>query len=198
MKPTTVIFFGKSGSGKGTQADLLIKYLKEHDASNKVIYVETGDGLRKFVNDSTSFTAHLTKDVMSQGKLMPASIPIWVWANMLIEKIETGKEHMVFDGVARRMDEAPILDQALQFYERGTVHVILLDVPHEEVTTRLLKRGRHDDLHEKITERLNWFETDVMPSINYFKKSKHSTFLEINGHQTIQEVHEDILKELGI
>lgn len=198
MKQTTCIFFGKSGSGKGTQADLLIKYLNAHDPENKVVYVETGDRLRNFTKESTSHTALMTKEVMSKGGLMPASIPIWAWSSILIDGVKTGKEHMVFDGVARRADEAPILDQALQFYGREKVAVVLLDVPHEEVTTRLLKRGRHDDKHEKIVERLKWFDTDVMPSVNYFKKSKHCTYLHVNGHQTIEQVHKDILKALGI
>jgi adenylate kinase family enzyme len=198
MKQTTCIFFGKSGSGKGTQADLLIKYLKKHDAHNDVVYVETGAGLRKFIEKSPSHTAVMTKEILSRGGLMPASIPIWTWSTMLIDEVKTGKEHMVFDGVARRADEAPILDQALQFYGRKDFAVVLLDVPHEEVTARLIKRGRHDDKHEKITERLKWFETDVMPSIHYFKKGAHCKYLHVNGHQTIEKVHEDILKALGI
>lgn len=198
MKQTTCIFFGKSGSGKGTQADLLIQYLSKHDPENKVVYVETGDKLRSFTKESTSHTALMTKEVMSNGLLMPASIPIWAWSSILIDGVKTGKEHMVFDGVARRADEAPILDQALQFYGRKNFAVILLDVPHEEVTTRLIKRGRHDDKHEKIVERLKWFDTDVMPSVNYFKKSGNCTYLHINGHQTIEDVHKDILKALGI
>lgn len=197
-KHITCIFFGKSGSGKGTQADLLMKYLKDKDPNNDIVYVETGDKLRSFIKESTSHTAHMTKDVMSKGGLMPASIPIWAWSSVLIDKVKTGNEHMVFDGVARRVDEAPILDQALQFYGRKNVAVILLDVPHEEVTERLLKRGRHDDKHEKIAERLKWFDTDVMPSVNYFKKTAHCTYLHVNGHQSIENVHKDILKALGI
>jgi adenylate kinase family enzyme len=174
MKSITCIFFGKSGSGKGTQADLLIKYLISQDKHNDTLYVETGAGLRALVKDGDAYTAKLTNDVISQGGLMPASLPIWVWTNGLMKGIKTGKEHAIFDGVARRVEEAPILDQALQFYGRGKVYVVFLDVPHEEVTARLLKRGRHDDHHEKIHQRLKWFETDVMPSVHYFKKSPNT------------------------
>lgn len=198
MKPITCIFFGKSGSGKGTQAKLLMSYIAKHDPRNKVVYVETGEGMRNVMSANDSYVAHRIKETMAKGGLMPASIAIWLWQGEIEKNIETGNEHLIFDGVARRVDEAPILDHALQFVNRGTVHVILLDVPHEEVTARLLKRGRADDHHEKITERLKWFETDVMPSINYFKKSKHCTFLEIDGHKTIEEVHVSILKELGV
>jgi adenylate kinase family enzyme len=198
MKQITCIFFGKSGSGKGTQAELLIQYLKKHDSKNATVYIETGDGLRKLVKKGGSYTADLTHEVLSKGTLMPASLPIWVWSSILMGEIKTGKEHLVFDGVARRIEEAPILDQALQFYKMGKPHIILLDVPEHEATDRLIKRGRHDDLHEKIKERLKWFDTDVMPSIHYFKKSPTCAFLHINGHQSIEKVHEDVLKELGI
>ncbi|MBI5134324.1 MAG: nucleoside monophosphate kinase [Candidatus Taylorbacteria bacterium] len=197
MKPITAVFFGRSGSGKGTQAELLIKKLKELDPANRVVYVETGAELRKMKANGTH-TAKLTAEIMDKGGLMPASIPIWAWSNLLMSEVATGKEHMVFDGVARRADEAPILDQALQFYAREKPSIVFLDVPVPEVTDRLLKRGRHDDKHEKIAERLRWFETDVMPSVHYFKKSPTCRFLEIDGHQTVEKVHADILKALGL
>jgi adenylate kinase len=197
MKQITCVFFGRSGSGKGTQADLLIKKLKEIDEKSGVIYVETGAELRKMKNNG-SYTANLTKEVMDHGKLMPASIPIWAWSNLLMSEVKTGEEHMVFDGVARRADEAPILSQALEFYGRENPTIIELDVPNDEVTQRLLKRGRHDDTHEKITERLKWFETDVRPSVNFFRSCESCRYIKINGHQSIEDVHKDILKALGI
>ena len=198
MKPITVVFFGRSGSGKGTQAALLIEKLKELDGGSGVVYVETGERFRQFAKESPSLTAQMTRDVMARGGLMPASLPIWAWSSVLIDGVKTGKEHLVFDGVARRVDEAPILDQALQFYGKEKPVIILLDVPPPEVTERLIKRGRADDKHEKIAERLKWFETDVMPSVNYFKQSPTCRFVVVNGHQTIEKVFEDVLKVLGI
>jgi len=197
MKKITCIFFGRSGSGKGTQADLLIKKLREIDSKNKVIYIETGAELRTMKANGTH-TAELTKAIMDRGGLMPASIPIWAWSNLLMKEVATGDEHMVFDGVARRADEAPILSQALEFYNREKPAIIFLDVPNEEVTGRLLKRGRHDDTHEKIAERLKWFETDVKPSVDFFKNCATCRYIDINGHQSIEAVHEDIVKALGI
>jgi adenylate kinase len=197
MKKITCIFFGRSGSGKGTQAELLIKKLKEADPTNKVILVETGAELRKLKANGT-YTAGMTKNVLDKGGLMPASIPIWAWSNLLINEVVTGDEHMIFDGVARRSDEASVLSQALEFYEREHPTIVHLDVPNDEVTTRLLKRGRHDDTHEKIAERLKWFETDVRESMNFFKKCPTCRYIDINGHQSIEDVHKDILKALGI
>lgn len=197
MKPISVVFFGRSGSGKGTQADLLLKHLAKSSPSVPVVYVETGDRLRNFVKGSDSFSAQLTRDTMAAGKLMPIFIPVWAWVSLLLEKF-TGKEHLVFDGVARRIEEAPVLDSALAFYGRTDARVILLEVPVPEVTTRLLKRGRHDDKEEKIAERLRWYETDVVPSVEFFRKSQNCKFVTVNGHQSIEDVHRDVLKALEL
>lgn len=198
MNPITVVFFGKSGSGKGTQADLLLRAIAERDPSNKAIYVETGARFRSFVNKDTGAIAKKILDVMSNGKFLPPFIPIWMWTQLLVDELRTGREHLVFDGVARQPEEGPILDKALQFLERGKPFVVLLDVGHDVVTERLLKRGRFDDKHDKIVERLKSFEKDAMPSVNHFKQSPHVKFVTVNGDQTIEKVHEDVLKALGI
>lgn len=198
MKPITVIFFGKSGSGKGTQSVLLLKTLERLDSENKALYVETGQQFRTFVQTSKGFLAKRIHEVMDAGKFMPPFIPIWTWTQYFADNLISGQEHMVFDGVCRQPEEAPIFDYALQFLKRDKPFVILLDVHHEEVTRRLLKRGRFDDKPEKIAERLKLFESQAMPSVNYFKKSPNVKFVHVNGDQAIEKVHEDVLKVLGI
>lgn len=197
MKQQTCILFGKSGSGKGTQAELLSKYLKEHDPSRKVIYVETGQRFRDFLTKNTSYTAGKIKEVMAAGGLLPAFIPIWMWTSLFIDEM-TGDDHIVLDGLSRREIEAPIVSSAMEFYGRDGATVLLLDVSSEEVTKRLIKRGRHDDHDEKIKERLAWFETDVMPAVNYFKTHPFYTFVNINGEQSIEDVHKEILAALDL
>jgi adenylate kinase family enzyme len=198
MKQITCVFFGKSGSGKGTQADLLLKKLAEIDTVNKAIYVETGARFRSFVKDTSSFTAHKVKEVMSAGGLMPAFFPVWMWTGLLIDEIVTGNEHMVLDGLSRRPDEAPILDSAIQFYQRKKPIILFLDVHHHVAKDRLLKRGRHDDKHEEIDKRLAWFDSEVMKAVSYFKHNPYYTFISINGDQTIENVHKDIVKALEL
>ncbi len=198
MKPVTVAFFGKSGSGKGTQAALLIKTFERLDAVNATIYVETGQKFRHFIETSTSFVAKKIKEVLVAGKFSPPFTPIWIWTQCLIDSLKTGNEHLIFDGVCRQPEEAPMFDQALQFLDRGLPVILLLDCHHKVVTERLLKRGRFDDKHEKIASRLKEFESNAMPAINYFKKSPTVNFITVNGDQSIEKVHEDVLKALGI
>ena len=198
MKPITCIFFGKSGSGKGTQAMLLMKTFERIDPKNKAIYVETGQKFRNFVELNPSYMARKIMKVITAGKFLPPFIPIWMWTQFFVDEIKTGTEHMIFDGVCRQPEEGPILDWALQFLDRDKPYVILLDIHHRVVTERLLKRGRFDDKPDKIAKRLRAFETEAMPSINHFKKSPYVTFVHVNGDQSIEKVHEDILKVLGI
>lgn len=197
MKPTTVIFFGKSGSGKGTQAALLLKTFERVDIKHKALYVETGQRFRNFIDSSPSYTAKLIQETLADGKLLPPFLPVWTWTGFLIDELKED-EHLIFDGVCRQPEEAPILDGALQFYKRDKPIVILLDVHKDEAKKRLLKRGRYDDRHEKIDERLRWFETNVTPAINYFKHASTCKFVHINGDQPIEKVHEEVLKAIGI
>lgn len=196
MRQLTCVFFGRSGSGKGTQANLLIKYLEEKYAEHKVLYVETGQRFRDF-QKTDNFTAAKVKEVTSAGKFLPPFLPIWNWTGFLVDHF-TGTEHLIFDGVCRQPEEGPILDSALQFYGREKPFIVLLDVPHEEVKRRLLKRGRYDDTHEKIDERMRAFESGAMPSIRYFQKSPDVDFVTVNGDQTIENVFADIKKALHI
>ncbi|HVU06591.1 MAG TPA: nucleoside monophosphate kinase [Candidatus Paceibacterota bacterium] len=196
--PITVVFFGKSGAGKGTQATLLLKSFERLDAARPTIYVETGQKFRNFVSTSPSYMAKRIYEVIHAGKFLPPFIPIWMWTQFFVDEIKTGEEHMVFDGVCRQPEEGPILDSALQFLGRIKPVVILLDVHHDEVTKRLLKRGRHDDTHEKIASRLAAFEKEGMPSVTYFKTSPHVKFVTVNGDQPIEKVHEDVLAAIGI
>ncbi|MDE1874560.1 MAG: nucleoside monophosphate kinase [Patescibacteria group bacterium] len=196
--PYTVLFFGKSGAGKGTQAALLIKTFERLDSTKRTIYVETGQRFRSFVDTSGSYMARRIKEVMVAGKFLPPFIPIWTWTQFFVDEIKTGDENMVFDGVCRQPEEAPVLDSALQFLGRGKPVVILLDIHHDKVTKRLLERGRFDDTKERIAERLRSFEKEAMVVINLLKASPNVRFVTIDGDQTIEKVHEDILKTLGV
>ena len=192
----TFIIFGPSGSGKGTQAHLLIDLLKKIDSERKVMYIETGQRFREFA-DSGSYTATLVKGVMSTGALLPEFLPIWMWTEILVHDF-AGNENIIFEGVSRREHEAPILDSAMRFYKRENPYVISINVSKEWATQRLNARGRYDDTPADIIERLNWYDKNVIPAIEFFKNDPYYKILEINGEQSIEDVHKEIVQKLGI
>lgn len=196
MTPKTILFFGKAGSGKGTQANLLMEYFKQQDPDTKCLYLETGQKLREFVATG-SLSAQLTKEVLETGGLMPPFMPIWLWSSFLIEN-HTGEEHLIFDGLCRRKYESPILDSALKFYKRKDLTVIVINNSNEWSIARSLGRGRSDDDIPEIRKRLEWYEEEVVPAIQYFRDESEYTVIDINGEQTIPEVQKEIMEKLNI
>jgi len=194
MNPKTFIFFGPSGSGKGTQARLLIEELKKYDPQKKVLYLETGDKLREFADESSA-TASLVKDALAKGELLPEFLPIWIWTEYFVRHI-SGSEHLILDGSPRKLDEAAILDAAIKFYKRETPVVISLEVGREKATERLLGRGRSDDTEKDIVERLSWYEINVRPAINYFRDNPFYKFVSIDGEKEINDVHAEIISKV--
>ncbi|MEK7208321.1 MAG: nucleoside monophosphate kinase [Patescibacteria group bacterium] len=196
----TFIFFGRSGCGKGTQAELLIKHLKRNDPAREVLSVETGRELRRFIDAFTAKenrSAELVKAVLDRGGLLPEFLPIWIWTKYFVEHVK-GDEHWVLDGLSRRPSEAPVLDGAFKFYRREQPLVILMDVSRAWSLERLLARGRYDDSEAEINKRLDWFDEQVAPTIAFFRNNPDYRFITINGEQTIEEVHREIIKALAL
>ena len=196
MQLQTFIFFGASGSGKGTQAKLLIEKFNVLDSGKRVLYLETGEKLREFVKEA-SLASKLAKEVLDTGGLMPEFIPIWVWTEFLIRHV-SGEEHLIFDGSPRKLDEAAILDSALQFYKREKPFVISIEVSDAWAKKRMNERKRNDDNEAEIMQRLSWYKENVLPAINFFKNNSYYKFVSINGEQSIEEVHQEILKKIEI
>lgn len=195
-EPLTVIFYGVSGSGKGTQAQLLREYL-EGRGKGSVLYIETGDRLRKFIK-SDGHTQELTKKIMNEGGLLPSFLPIHVWTIAFIEEF-TGKEHLIMDGLARREYEAPTLDSALWFYGRGNYHIIEFTLSYEDARARLLERERGDDVtnQDAIRRKFEWYEETVRPAIEYFEKSGRPVH-KIDAAPGIEHIHKEVLEKLGL
>ncbi|WKZ26402.1 MAG: nucleoside monophosphate kinase [Candidatus Paceibacterota bacterium] len=195
MRTRTFMFFGPSGSGKGTQAKLLIDFL-ENKQGRKVIYIETGQKIREFIING-GYTSRLTKEIIDKGGLLPAFLPVWLWTSHLNENF-TGEEDLVLDGLCRRPYEAPVLDSALKFYKLDKPFVVSLNVSRDWSMERLKSRGRKDDTEEYINSRLDWYEKEVAPSVDFFRNNPDYNLLEINGEQPIEKVYEEIIQKSGI
>ncbi len=196
MTPQTFIFFGPSGSGKGTQARLLIDYLEKNDPERKTVYIETGRRFRDFITEA-SYTAKKTNQIIEEGGLLPEFLPIWIWSEYLVKHV-SGDEHMILDGLSRRAHEAPILNSAMKFYGRIKPFVISINVSHEWAKEKLLARERGDDKTEQIEKRLAWFEKNVIPAMQYFENNEFYNFVTINGEQSVEDVHKELMEKCGL
>jgi adenylate kinase len=195
MKPKVFIFLGRSGAGKGTQAELLTNNLRENSGQT-VIRVESGALLREYIKGET-YTQKLIAEAVNNGVLVPEVSVVSAWTKYLADNF-TGREIVIFDGCPRKIQEAYLLDSLLRFYKIEKPTVILIDVSDKWSTERLLERGRKDDSPEAIKKRLDWYNSEVKPSVDFFKNGSYYNFVEINGEQTIPEVHAEIVKKLGL
>lgn len=215
-----VIFLGKQGSGKGTQAELLGKKLG-------LDYVGSGDLLRERKKQK-DFTGEKTKAIVDSGGLTPTMLIFKLW----LDKFEALKQKknlkgFIMDGSPRKIFEAYLIDEALNWYEWDkNVKVMLIDISNKEAIWRLLNRRickecreiipfvgewkkvkkcpkcggelirRADDTLAGVKSRLSWFKSEVQPVINFYRKT--GRLIKINGEQSIENVFKDILKVLKI
>lgn len=200
MSPHAFIFIGRPGSGKGTQSKLLEQFLRAKDPHREIFVLETGAKIRAILKEP-GYTQDLARDIAAKElTAQPAFLAIWTWAGTFIEKL-TPDEHVIIDGTPRSYPEAIALDTALKFYGR-TTYIIYLDTTDESVEARLLERartsGRADDTLERIHKRLVWFKRDVFPILDFYKNNPDYHFLDINGGQSIEGVHKDIITAIDV
>lgn len=195
MSPYTFIFMGQSGCGKGEQSIRLQKKLKEKFPETEVFYMETGPNFRNFVVGE-KYSNKLSKAISEKGGIQPAFLAVYFWAKTLLENLK-GNEHIIFDGICRRLNEAEVFTTAMEFYNRKPV-IVYIKVSRKWATDRLIGRGRADDKDMvQLNGRLDWFEEYTMPVIGYLKENNNYIMLEINGEQTKDEVEKEILKKLN-
>ncbi|MEI7709235.1 MAG: nucleoside monophosphate kinase [bacterium] len=190
----TFVFFGIAGAGKGTQIKLLTDLLKGKDGK-EMVYISPGNEYRKIIQSGTQ-TASLVKTILDRGGLLPNFLTGSVVASVLVNGISPDK-NLILDGYPRTIPQAEFLEQAMGFYERENIKVIYIELSKEEASKRLKLRARHDDTDEGIATRFDDYVKNVIPSMNYFKDKSGYTIYTINGEQTVENVHKDIIKALG-
>jgi len=193
-KPRVFLLIGRSGCGKGTQAKLLIKYLKDNNLG-ETLYVYTGERLRNFAEKEENFAARLAKSKMKDGDLLPSFLAVWLWSGALIEGIDENNI-VIMDGSPRTLLEALMTDDAMEFYGRSNVVPIFLETSEEWSTQRLLGRGRSDDSLKSIKKRMAYFEKSVAPIIDYYEKESKYKLIKVNGEQSVEDVHREILEKV--
>lgn len=195
-KPQTFIFYGIVGSGKGTQVELLEKYLKDKNISNDVLFTSTGSEFRKLI-ESGSYTASKVKTIIEKGLLQPNFLTISLFTNILISNMKENTT-LIADGYPRTIAQSEAFEAMTKFYDRDDVKIIYIELGKEEAIKRMKLRGRSDDTDEGIATRFDEYVNNVIPSMNYFKDKKGYTMYMINGEQSIEDVHKEIITKLEL
>jgi adenylate kinase len=190
MNLNTIFFIGPQGSGKGTQARVLAKKLN-------FFYWEMGAILRDVAAVDTQLGKKV-KNLIDEGVLLTDANLYEVVDNRLGEIAhDVG---VIFDGIPRRVAQAEHLMDFLTKQGRKDFTTLFVNLPREESISRLLKRAeiekRADDTREKIEFRLQQYEKDTLPVLDYLKQ--HSQFFEIDGSPSVEEVTKEIEKSLEL
>ncbi len=198
MEKQTYIFIGMSGSGKGTQVALLQEYLKRKDPETPIFYYQSGNQFREFIKGDT-YAAKIAKEAIDRGERAPDFLAMWLWSDTFVKNL-TGNEHIIIDGSPRSLNEAQNLDINMKFFRREQPVVVHLKVSpdwsYQHLKERASKEGRKDDNDEGIRKRIAWFEQDVLPAVNYYRRDRDYDFIELNGERTIEEVHKELIAQL--
>jgi len=100
----------------------------------------------------------------------------------------------ILDGFPRTVAQAEALTQLSEEQQRPIEHVISIEVPQEELLQRLAGRrqleGRHDDTDEAIRHRLEVYERETAPLIDYYRRQ--GLLRCIVGVGTIDEIFQRI------
>jgi adenylate kinase family enzyme len=187
------ILIGRSGAGKGAQAKLLQEYLLKKGHS-RVVHTTTGGGFRDFIARD-NYVASLAREYIEKGKLQPEFLAVWNWSNIFINTL-TKDDTVILDGAPRKSFEVKVLHSAITFFGFTKPIVIHLDVSESTARAHMAERNREDDEEEGITARLSWFETEVLPALDLYINDPRYHVIHVNGNQSIEDVHHELIEKL--
>ena len=179
-----IVIFGAPGSGKGTQSERIVeKYGINH--------ISTGDVLRAEIKNGTEL-GKTAKGYIDEGQLIPDELMIDILASVF-DSFEDSKG-VIFDGFPRTIAQAEALKKMLAERGQDVTVMVDLEVPEDELMTRLIKRGkdsgRADDNEETIKKRLHVYHSQTAPLIDWYKNEKK--YQHINGLGTMDGIFADI------
>ena len=184
-----VLFLGAPGSGKGTQGRILAERLG-------LPKITTGDLLRAAVQAGT-LLGREAKKFMDDGKLVPDPIILSLIKEELAKS--AAQQGAILDGFPRTAPQAELVDRTLGERGQRLNHILLLDVPEEELVRRMTARaaqeGRSDDSPEAIKTRLQVYQRDTAPLIAHY--AQRGIVHRVPGTGTIDEIATEIKRVIG-
>ena len=184
-----LVLLGAPGSGKGTQATRLKEYLQ-------VPHISTGDLLRAEVAAGSALGLQ-AKEVMARGELVSDDILL----GMLRERFsrEDTKSGFILDGYPRNLAQAAALDELLGSLGQKFDAAVQLTVDNEQIIERLAGRakaeGRADDNPESVRKRLEVYDAQTAPVIEFYRQ--HGQLTVVDGVGSLDEVFNRIVEAIS-
>lgn len=206
-----IVLLGAPGAGKGTQAQRLV-------ADYGVAHISTGGLLRAAVKAQSELGV-AAKKYMDAGELVPDQLVI----DLVKERLaaDDAQKGFILDGFPRNTTQAVTLDTELAAMGRELDGALLVDVPAEVIIDRLSSRRtcrdcgytagpdttvcpscagemyqRDDDKPETIKNRLDVYEKNTSPLVEYYRGQ--GILKVVDGNRDIDLVYTDVKAELGL
>lgn len=175
-----IVLFGPPGAGKGTQSERL---KEKYD----LVHISTGDVFRAL--DPNSELGKLAKSYSDNGNLVPDEVTISILESEVLKYPDA--KGVIYDGFPRTSAQAEALDTFLAKKNTSVSLMLSLEVPEEELRTRLLGRaevsGRADDADPKIIQnRIDTYLKSTAPVADYY--DAQGKLVKINGVGAIDEI----------
>ena len=184
-----IVILGAPGSGKGTQAKLLVEELG-------VPHISTGALLRNAAKRGTELGLQ-AKSITDKGELVPDDI----MSDMIEERL--GREDMangfILDGYPRNVSQAKSLDLMLERLGKPVEEAIFIDVDPEQIIKRIARRAkeenRSDDAATTVRNRMRVYAEQTAPVADYY--AGQGLLTRVLGDGGIDEVSQRILSVLN-
>jgi adenylate kinase len=184
-----LVLLGAPGSGKGTQAARLKDYLD-------VPHISTGDLLRAEVAAGSPLGLQ-AKEVMARGDLVSDEILLGMLKDRFSRNDTRGG--FILDGYPRNLAQAAALDQLLAGLGQPFDFAVQLTVDNEQIVERLAGRakaeGRADDNPESVRKRLQVYDEQTAPVIDFYRQ--HGQLTVIDGVGSLDDVFNRIIEAVA-
>lgn len=180
-----IILIGPPGAGKGTQCQKLVDLLR-------IPHLSTGEMLRSAVRAGTP-EGMQAASFMTNGQLVPDDIIV----GMVTRRLESAdcRDGCLLDGFPRTLHQAETLDDLLERRAMSVDGVIELAVPRDELVRRMLARGREDDDPAVFARRIESFELQTAPLLDYY--ARQGKLSSIDGLGTAEETFDRVRRAVA-
>ena len=185
-----IVLLGPPGSGKGTQAAMLVERLG-------FPHISTGALLRNAAKRGTALGLQ-AKAITDKGELVPDDI----MSDMIEERL--GRDDVasgfILDGYPRNVAQAKSLDAMLERLGKPADEAIHIDIDAERIIKRLARRaleeGRSDDTKETVQNRMRVYAEQTAPVVDYY--AKKGILTRVLGSGGKEEILQRILSVLNL